>query len=226
MRNIVVTGGAKGIGAAIAKEFLRAGDRVAVLDVEKPDFEADFIKCDVSDNEAVRKAAESLPPCDVVVANAAVQTVGKFEDLDIADFKRVADVNLFGVVSTVKEFSSRMEKGRIWAISSVHGILPRDEKYAYDASKAALHIFVKEAARALAPRSVTVNALLLGATYTPMNKIFDVDPAAEEHARAKVPLGVIMRPETVAAALFALCAPEFELMTGALVPFDGGRSVN
>lgn len=226
MRNVVVTGGALGIGAAIAREFIGAGERVTVLDIVKPDFEADYIRSDVSNIDEVKAAAESVAPMDIVVANAAIQTVGSFDSLDIADFKRVIDVNLVGAAAVINEFSKKMNSGRIWAISSVHGELPRDSKYAYDASKAALHMFVKESARALAKRGITVNALLLGATYTPMNAIFETDKAAEEGARAKVPLGVIMQPKTVAAALKALCGSEFALMTGALVPFDGGRSVN
>ena len=228
----VITGGAMGIGYAAAKAFRQKGYDVLIIDICESGAEsakeigADFVKCDVSDAAAVKATAESTGKVDVVVCNAAVQTVCDWDEVDYDDFRKIIDVNLCGAFYTVHAFSRYMKKGgKIVFVTSVHGEKPRLDKFAYDASKAAIGIMTKECALALAPKGISVNAVALGATYTPMNSIFDTDKKAEKSARKKIPFGRIYTAEEAAEVIVAVTGKTFDYVTGEIINVDGGRSL-
>ena len=111
----VITGGAMGIGYAAAKAFRQKGYDVLIIDICESGAEsakeigADFVKCDVSDAAAVKATAESTGKVDVVVCNAAVQTVCDWDEVDYDDFRKIIDVNLCGAFYTAHAFSRYMK---------------------------------------------------------------------------------------------------------------------
>ena len=158
-RAVVITGGAAGIGAALARRFARAGSRVAVLDVDgdgaasvaaelaRSSAEALALRCDVTSEAECRSAIGSVVRAwggvDVLVNNAGITHVGLFRDTDVEVLRRVMEVNFFGAVHCTKAAlpSLLARRGRIAVLSSVAGLAPLATRSGYAASKHALHGF-------------------------------------------------------------------------------------
>ncbi len=227
-RSVLVTGGNRGIGRAIAEAFLANGDRVAVTSRSGggPEDALDVV-CDITDAEAVDRAfaqvEEAHGPVEVLVANAGVTADTLVLRMSEEDWSRVIDTNLtasFRLVKRAARGMLRLRRGRIVLISSVVGLLGSAGQVNYAASKAGLVGMARSLARELGSRSITANVVAPGFVETAMTDVLSEDQ--KDTIRQQVPLGRYGTPEEVAAAVMWLTGEQGGYVTGAVIPVDGG----
>lgn len=231
-RVAVVTGGARGIGAAIAARFRAEGATVIIADVAG---EADYIRCDVSkkaDVEAlVAHVVQHHSAIDILVNNAAVSHVADVLELQEEDFDRVIGINLKGSFLMLQACANVMLRqanagrapGSIVNISSVNDTLAIPEIAAYCMSKGGLAQLTRAAAIRLAPHGIRVNAIGPGSIMTDMLKLVMTDQAAVNRIMSRTPLGRAGEPEEIAAIAAFLASSEASYITGQVIYADGGR---
>jgi 3-oxoacyl-[acyl-carrier protein] reductase len=227
-RSVLVTGGNRGIGLAIARAFAGAEDKVAVTyrSGEPPEgFLA--VRCDITDPEQVERAYKEIEekhgPVEVLVANAGVTRDQLLLRMSEEDFATVLDTNLTGTFRVVKRATKRMLRargGRIVLISSVVGMLGSAGQTNYAASKAGLVGFARSLARELGSRNITCNVIAPGFVDTDMTKTLTDEQRSK--IVEQVPLGRYAQPEEVAASVRFLASEEAAYITGAVIPVDGG----
>jgi 3-oxoacyl-[acyl-carrier protein] reductase len=227
-RSVLVTGGNRGIGLAIARAFAEAGDKVAVTyrSGEPPEGLLG-VKCDITDTDQVDQAFKEVEaehgPVEVLVANAGVTRDTLLLRMSEEDFTSVLDTNLTGAFRVVKRASKlmlRARKGRIVLISSVVGLMGSPGQANYAASKAGLVGFARSLARELGPRNITVNVVAPGFVDTDMTAVLSDERRAE--IVAGVPLGRYAAPAEIASTVRFLSSDEAAYITGAVIPVDGG----
>jgi 3-oxoacyl-[acyl-carrier protein] reductase len=232
-RSVLVTGGNRGIGLAIARAFAEAGDDVAVTfrTGEPPKELADLgclaVRCDITDPEQVERAykevEEKQGPVEVLVANAGVTRDQLLLRMSEEDFATVLDTNLTGTFRVVKRAAKRMLRartGRIVLISSVVGLLGSAGQANYAASKAGLVGFARSLARELGSRNITCNVIAPGFVDTDMTKALSDEQRA--NIVEQVPLGRYAQPGEIASSVRFLASEEAAYITGAVIPVDGG----
>ncbi|MFF4650142.1 3-oxoacyl-[acyl-carrier-protein] reductase [Streptomyces sp. NPDC001380] len=232
-RSVLVTGGNRGIGLAIALAFAEAGDKVAVTSRsgEVPEALAGYdvlaVKCDITDSRQVEDAFKEIEErhgrVEVLVANAGITRDTLLLRMSEEDFTSVLDTNLTGTFRVVKHAAKgmlRLRKGRIVLISSVVGLLGSPGQANYAASKAGLVGFARSLARELGSRNITVNVVAPGFVDTDMTAVLDEERRAE--ILAGVPLGRYAAPAEIASAVRFLSSDDAAYITGAVVPVDGG----
>ncbi|MEY9848072.1 3-oxoacyl-[acyl-carrier-protein] reductase [Streptacidiphilus sp. MAP5-3] len=227
-RSVLVTGGNRGIGLAIARAFAEAGDKVAVTyrSGEPPEGLLG-VKCDITDGEQVDQAFKEIEaahgPVEVLVANAGITRDTLLLRMSEDDFTSVLDTNLTGTFRVVKRASRAMlraRKGRVVLISSVVGLLGSAGQANYAASKAGLVGFARSLARELGSRNITVNVVAPGFVDTDMTAVLGEERRAE--IVSQVPLARYAQPEEIAAAVRFLSSDDAAYITGAVIPVDGG----
>ncbi|MET0523346.1 MAG: beta-ketoacyl-ACP reductase [Nocardioides sp.] len=227
-RSVLVTGGNRGIGRAIAEAFLAQGDRVAVTTRSggAPDGALD-LRCDITDGDAVEaafKAAEDAHgPVEVLVANAGITHDTLLLRMSDDDWDSVIDTNLTGSFRLAKRASKgmlRLRRGRIIFISSVVGLLGSPGQVNYAASKAGLVGMARSIARELGSRSITANVVAPGYVETDMTAVLTDEQ--REAIKGQVPLARYAAPEEVASAVTWLAGDGAAYVTGAVIPVDGG----
>lgn len=227
-RSVLVTGGNRGIGRAIAEAFVAQGDRVAVTTRNggAPDGTLD-VRCDVTDPEAVeaafRTVEEAHGPVEVLVANAGITHDTLLLRMSEEDWSSVIDTNLTGTFRLVKRASKgmlRLKRGRIVLISSVVGMLGSPGQVNYAASKAGLVGMARSMARELGSRGITTNVVAPGYVETDMTGVLTDEQRAA--IKQQVPLGRYASPQEVAGAVTWLAGDHAAYVTGAVVPVDGG----
>ena len=227
-RVVLVTGGSKGIGLAIARRFAELGDRVAVTYNSSPPPEGLFgVQCDVTDSAQVDAAfkavEEQFGPVEILVSNAGVTKDTLLLRMSEADFQSVLDANLTGAFRVCKRAAQgmlRARKGRIVLVSSVVGMLGSAGQANYAASKAGLVGFARSLARELGSRSITINVVAPGPVETDMTAVLGEDRLKE--LTAAVPLGRMATPDEIAGAVAFLASDDAAYITGAIIPVDGG----
>ena len=235
-RVVLVTGGARGIGAACAAWFCAGGDRVAVTfrgdDVPAPPpgtpgerFLA--VRCDVTDpaqvEAAYRSVEEHFGPVEVLVANAGITRDTLVVRMSEDAWHDVLETNLTGAFRVAKRAVAKMlrlHRGRIVFVSSVGAFVGLPGQANYAASKAGLVGMARALAREVASRQITVNVVAPGVVETDMTAA--LGPARVGELVAMVPLGRSATPEDVAAAVGFLASDAAAYITGAVVPVDGG----
>ncbi|MGJ4843706.1 3-oxoacyl-ACP reductase FabG [Leifsonia sp. Le1] len=227
-RTVLVTGGNRGIGYAIAEEFLAQGHRVAVTarSGEGPDG-ALTVRADVTDSAAVDAAfaeiEEKLGPVEVVVANAGITRDTLLMRMTDEDFDTVVDTNLGGSFRIVKRASKGMLKarfGRIVFISSVVGLYGSAGQVNYAASKAGLVGMARSITRELGGRGITANVVSPGFIETDMTAALPETQQAEY--KRNIPAGRFATAGEVAKVVAWVAGEDAGYISGAVIPVDGG----
>lgn len=227
-RSVLVTGGNRGIGRAIAEAFLAEGDHVAVTTRSGGAPEGALeLKADVTDAaalEAAFKAAEEAHgPIEILVANAGITADTLLLRMSDEDWDSVIATNLTGSFRLARRAAKgmmRQRKGRIIFISSVVGLLGSPGQVNYAASKSGLVGMARSLARELGPRNITANVVAPGYVDTDMTAVLSDEQ--KEGIRSQVPLGRYADPAEVAGAVLWLASPSAAYVTGAVIPVDGG----
>ncbi len=227
-RSVLVTGGNRGIGRAIAEAFVALGDNVAVTTRNggAPDGTLD-VRCDITDPAAVEAAFAQVEqahgPVEVLVANAGITKDTLLLRMSEDDWSSVIDTNLTGTFRLVKRATKgmlRMRRGRVILISSVVGLLGSAGQVNYAASKAGLVGMARSLARELGSRSITTNVVAPGFVETDMTDVLTDDQKAV--IKTQVPLGRYASPAEVASVVTWLASDGAAYVTGAVIPVDGG----
>ena len=227
-RTVLVTGGSKGIGYAIAQRLAAAGFRVAAT-FRSGDVPAGVlgVRCDVTDPAQVEAAfaqvESALGPVEVLVANAGVTRDTLLMRMTDEDWDTVLDTNLTGSFRLARRAARPMIRGRfgrIILISSVVGQLGSAGQVNYASSKAGLVGLARSLARELGSRGVTANVVAPGFIQTDMTA--DLDEALVKKYAQQIPLGRMGAVDDVAATVEFLAGDAAGYITGALIPVDGG----
>ena len=234
----IVTGGARGIGKAIAMELADAGSDIVIFDVldegvdtareiEKKGRKAGFYKVDITDldavNSVVEKVLEEFGRIDILVNNAGITRDTLLMRMEESDFDLVIKVNLKGTFNCTKAVLKPMMKarwGRIINISSIIGLMGNVGQANYAASKAGIIGFTKSVAKELGKRNITVNAVAPGFIRTPMTERLS-DEVKEGYFKL-IPLGRFGEPEDVAKVVRFLASDDAGYITGQVIQVDGG----
>ncbi|MCM8534566.1 MAG: 3-oxoacyl-[acyl-carrier-protein] reductase [Lentisphaeraceae bacterium] len=236
---VVITGGNRGIGLGITKRFLSEGAKVAVIgtrpesvdpvisDLSNTDNEIRGYALNVADREKVeetfKKIAEDFGTIDVLVNNAGITRDTLLMRMKEDDWDAVIDINLKGAFNCLKAVTRPMmkaRKGRIINISSVVGLTGNAGQANYSASKAGLFGLTKSAAKELAARNITVNAIAPGYIATEMTDA--VSDEARDAFLRNIPLARPGQADEVAAAIAFLASDDAAYITGQTVNVDGG----
>ncbi|MCV6823669.1 MULTISPECIES: SDR family oxidoreductase [Halocynthiibacter] len=243
-KTAIVTGGASGFGAGIARKFIAEGARVMIVDINGDaakemaqelgdaavSFEANMAK--VTDVEALAKAAiAEFGALDILVNNAGITHLPMaMEEVSEEEFDRVLAVNAKSVFLTAKYIVPHMKErgqGAILNVASTAGVSPRPRLSWYNASKGWMITATKAMAVELAPLGVRVNAINPVAGETPLLKSFMGEDTPEVRAKflSTIPLGRFSTPEDMGAAAAFLCSDEASMITGVAMEVDGGRCI-
>ncbi len=238
----VVTGAGRGIGQAIALQLAAAGADIAGVDLQ-PEACAETVAkvqalgrrawafgANVADAASVTAAAEQILAAagkvDILVNNAGITRDGLLMRMSEADWDAVLDVNLKGTFLFTKAFTRsflKQQSGRIINIASVIGLIGNAGQCNYGASKAGVIGFTKSAARELASRGITVNAIAPGFIETAMTA--RISPEARAALLKQIPLGSLGQPADVAGAVLFLAGPAGRYLTGQVLSVDGGMAM-
>ena len=249
-RGAVITGGGRGIGAAVARALAEVGARVVVSARSTDQIEsvaeslrqlghkAWAVTCDVTNADQVRnlvrESTELLGSVDILVNNAGIASSAPLKAISLEDWERIMAVNVTGPFLCTQAFIPGMIEsgwGRVVNVASVAGKVGQPYIAAYCASKHALIGFTRAVAVEMAAKGVTVNAVCPGYVDTPMTvesvanmtrKTSLSGAAAREYLENLSPQGRLMEPEEVAHLVVSLCAPLAKGITGQSVVLDGG----
>lgn len=235
----VVTGGSRGIGAAIVKRLAKDGFHVVaiarsadkleqvVAEVKAADGSAEAVVCDIADSKAVTAAIEQIAEkcgrLDVLVNNAGITRDGLILRMEDHDFDDVITTNLksaFVAIRSAARPMLRTKGGRIINISSVSGVAGNAGQANYAASKAGLIGLSKSVAKELAGKNITCNVIAPGFITTDMTQV--LNDQIKETAKSHIPLRRFGQPEEIAAVVSFLAGPDSSYVTGQVICVDGG----
>jgi NAD(P)-dependent dehydrogenase (short-subunit alcohol dehydrogenase family) len=227
-RTVLVTGGNRGIGLAIAQAFAKQGDRVAVTHRGSGAPEGLFgVECDITDNAAVDAAFTAveaeLGPVEVLVANAGITDDTLLLRMTEEQFTRVLDTNLTGAFRCSKRASAKMLRakwGRIIYISSVVGLYGGPGQVNYAASKAGMVGMARSITRELGSRNITANVVAPGFIDTEMTAVLPEDRKSD--IIKAIPAGRFAHVDEVAGVVTWLASDAAGYVSGAVIPVDGG----
>jgi NAD(P)-dependent dehydrogenase (short-subunit alcohol dehydrogenase family) len=242
-KSAIVTGGAAGIGKAIAIALANEGANVAIADVQiekaeavvaqiraqAPASKSVAIRCDVGDSaqvdRMVAQAAAELGGVHILVNNAAIISDGSFWEVSDETWNRLIRNNLSSVFycsrAVARVMIAQKQGGRIINMSSIHATLSEPSAGPYTAAKGGIEAFSRTMATELAPYKVNVNCVAPGATYSELTTPMYTD-AVKQALFQRVPMKEIAQPEWIAAGVVFLASDESRYMTGQVLTIDGG----
>lgn len=234
----LITGAARGQGAAEARLFAKRGAKVVITDVldeEGKQVAAEigdsalYIHLDVTDENswvaAVKEAVEHFGKLNVLVNNAGIVKVSALVDTSVADYMKVIEINQLGVFLGMRTVAGPMKdagSGSIINISSIDGLIGMTGGSAYCASKFAVRGMTKVAAMELGPDNIRVNSIHPGGIHTPMITQAGMDETAMKDIFSKVPIGRVGQPEEMATLAAYLASDDSSYSTGSEFIADGG----
>ena len=231
-RSILVTGGNRGIGLAVARRLAADGHKVAVTHRGSgaPDEDLFAVECDVTDNEAVDRAFKEVEehqgPVEVLVSNAGVAADAFLMRMTEEKFEKVIDANLTGAFRVAQRASRSMQRkrfGRMIFVGSVSGTWGIGNQANYAASKAGLIGMARSIARELSKAGVTANVVAPGYIDTEMTRA--LDERIQEGALGFVPAKRVGTAEEVAGVVSFLASEDASYISGAVIPVDGGMGM-
>jgi len=242
-KNVVVTGGSRGIGLMIARGFVEGGANVVissrkaeVCDAVAAELGCLSVPADLSAMAGVERLVEGVTErwdrLDVLVNNAGAAWGAPLEDFPEAGFDKVWTLNVKGLFYTTVKFLPLLRKAagaddpaRVINIGSIDGIrVPWFPNYPYSAAKAGVHMLTRHLAHTLVGEHITVNAIAPGLFPSQMTKAIYADEAMAAVAREGIPMGRDGRPDDMAGAAIYLSSRAGSYLTGAVIPVDGGVS--
>ena len=244
---VLITGGSRGIGAAVAVEMARQGADVAINSHSGGDAAAEVIaaveahgrRCisvegDVALPETaaafVDAAVAAFGKVDVFVSNAGICPFHAFLDMPAETLKRTMEVNLHGAYFMTQAAANQMVKqgngGAIVAISSISALVGGEFQTHYTPTKAGVHSLMQSCAIALGKHGIRCNSVLPGTILTDINKDDLADPKKREYMEGRIPLGRLGQPEDIGGAVAFLASDMAAYVTGAALLVDGGAFVN
>lgn len=235
-----MTGGSRGIGAAIARKLASAGCQVVIHygqsqeaaeavaeQCRQHNVEAVVMQADLRSKEQIVKMKEQLAQLnmlpDILINNAGIAHYGMLADVTEEEWDQVMDVNLKGMFLMTQTFMDSMiaaRFGRIINVSSIWGLTGASCEVLYSAAKGGVNAFTKALAKELAPSGVTVNAVAPGAVDTSMLQHLHADELAS--LQAEIPAGRLATPEEIASLVYFLTLPESGYLTGQIISPNGG----
>ena len=240
-KHVLITGGARGIGFEIARQFAREGAILSVFDFNKENLDKASLELNglakkvlayevnVADQDAVRKAvadAEAKQPIDILINNAGIAFETPFLNIEAREWKNILDINLTGmffVAQAVCRFMAVRKKGVVVNMASKNG-LDGEFGYAhYNASKGGVIMLTKTMALELAHLGIRVNAVCPGYIQTPMSKEIDPPEFTENFVKQYIPLNRPGGVEEVAPIFLFLASEESSFITGQVIIADGGQ---
>ena len=244
---VLITGGSRGIGAAVAVEMAKQGADVAINSYAGGEAAAEVIaaveaygrRCisvegDVALPETatafVNAAVEAFGKVDVFVSNAGICPFHAFLDMPAETLKRTMEVNLHGAYFMTQAAANQMVKqgqgGAIVAISSISALVGGEFQTHYTPTKAGVHSLMQSCAIALGKHGIRCNSVLPGTILTDINKDDLSDPAKRQYMEGRIPLGRLGQPEDIGGAVAFLASDMAAYITGAALLVDGGAFVN
>lgn len=239
-KNVLITGGTRGIGKAIALKFAQEGynliinyvsDRTDIKKLEeefiKYNVDVLFIKADVSNFEECKKmidkSIEKFKTIDILINNAGITKDNLLLRMSVEDFEQVIDINLkgtFNVTKNVVPYMMKKRKGKIVNLASVVGISGNAGQCNYAASKSGIIGFTKSIAKELASRNILANCVAPGFIDTDMTSILNDN--VKENINSQIPLKRIGKSEEIANSVYFLAGEENTYITGQVLNVDGG----
>ncbi|MFT4956605.1 MAG: L-rhamnose 1-dehydrogenase [Brevundimonas sp.] len=244
---VLITGGSRGIGAAIAREVARQGADVAInshdddeaaqavlTDVEALGRRGIHVSGDVALPETAaaftEAAVDAFGRVDVLVSNAGICPFHAFLDMPVETLKRTMEVNLHGAWFMTQAAANQMVKqgdgGAIVAISSISALVGGEFQTHYTPTKAGVHSLMQSCAIALGKHGIRCNSVLPGTILTDINKDDLADPEKRKYMEGRIPLGRLGQPEDIGGAVVFLASDMAAYVTGAALLVDGGAFVN
>jgi 3alpha(or 20beta)-hydroxysteroid dehydrogenase len=237
---VLITGGARGMGASHTRHLVEEGAKVILTDILDAEGEqlandlganALFLHHDVTDEEqwqqVVARAVDHFGPVSVLVNNAGVSAVCEIEHLNLDDYRRVVDINQTSVFLGMKSIIPTMKRaggGSIINISSIAGLNGAIYSLAYCASKFAVRGMTKVAALELARYNISVNSIHPGIIETPMTEMTDENQVVLQKMIDGTPAKRLGKPDEVSALILLLASDECQFATGSEFTVDGGAS--
>lgn len=241
MKTVIVTGGSRGIGAAIVKELALKKYNVALNynksekeaekikeELKENDINIEIFKADVSDKKQAKELIEftlnKFKNIDVLINNAGIDQIKPFMEITENDWNTMFKINLNSVFNCTQEALKNMihnKKGCIINISSIWGITGASCEVHYSASKAAIDGMTKALAKELGPSNIRVNSIAPGLVNTEMNKELSKEDLAE--LKKEIPLGRIAQPEEIAKSVEWLIEDEY--VSGQIISVNGGWNI-
>ena len=236
-KTAVITGGASGIGEATARLFTDSGARVVIADLDEDRGrslacslrDAEFRRCDVTEEQSTRKLFESLDSLDILVNSAGIGLVGNVLETEVEDFRRLLRVNVEGTFVAIRASLDLLmrNRGSIVNIGSVAGLVGVKRRFAYCATKGAVIAMTRQLAVDY-PTELRVNCIAPGTVDSPFVEGYleRYHRHEKEKVRAELnqrqPVGRLGRPDEIAALALYLCSSAADFVNGSIIAIDGG----